>query len=104
MTAELRKVDGVASQGMGAEGKSKIANSYFIGKKLRRVVEYSGVAAAQAIAIGDESRDIDAAKEAGIAAGAVFWGYATATLLRSCEPTEIFAEFQEIPRCLLDHE
>ena len=99
----IRKALGAESAGMISHYECG-ASMFGKAAKFRRVVEHSGVAAAHAIAIGDESRDIDAAKEAGIAAGAVFWGYATATLLQSCEPTEIFAEFEEIPRCLLDHE
>ena len=69
--------------------------------KFKRALKRSGVPATRAIAIGDESRDIDAAKETGIAAGAVTWGYATAELLRSCQPTEMFTQVAEIPPRLL---
>jgi phosphoglycolate phosphatase len=71
-------------------------------RKFKRVLQRSGVPPSRAIAIGDESRDIDAAKVAGIAAGAVTWGYATAELLRSCGPAEIFTRIEEIPARLLD--
>jgi phosphoglycolate phosphatase len=65
--------------------------------KFKTVLKRSGIEAASAIAIGDESRDMEAAKTAGVAAGAVTWGYATSGLLRSCAPTEIFESLEEIP-------
>jgi phosphoglycolate phosphatase len=46
--------------------------------------------------IGDEARDIDAARAAGIASGAVAWGYADIESLRSRQPTEVFMTFDEI--------
>ena len=54
--------------------------------KFRRVVRRAGVAAAQAISIGDEVRDIEAARAAGIACGAVMWGYAAPDALRALGP------------------
>ncbi len=42
--------------------------------KLRRLLRETGVAPAQAIAIGDEVRAIEAARSVGVAAGAVAWG------------------------------
>src|SRR5262249_1618115 len=56
--------------------------------KFRHVVKRSGVA--PAIAIGDELRDIDAARAAGIACGAVTWGYADPTALRAQKPDHMF--------------
>jgi phosphoglycolate phosphatase len=70
-------------------------------RRFKRVLQRAGVPAARAIAIGDESRDIDAAKEAEIPAGAVTWGYATADLLRSCHPEEMFQTVDEISQRLL---
>lgn len=46
--------------------------------------------------IGDEARDIEAAREAGVAAGAVAWGYATPALLQSRELDAMFASLQDI--------
>jgi phosphoglycolate phosphatase len=65
--------------------------------KFRAVLRKAGVAPGQAIAIGDEARDIEAAGEAGIAAGAVTWGYATAGLLRGLGPSMVFDRMEEIP-------
>jgi phosphoglycolate phosphatase len=64
--------------------------------KFRAVLKSSGVAAAQAIAIGDEQRDIEAARAAGLAAGAVCWGSATEALLASCAPDELFRSLDEM--------
>ncbi|MFH5925291.1 HAD hydrolase-like protein [Roseomonas xinghualingensis] len=61
---------------------------------MRRVLRRTGLPAEAAIAIGDEARDIEAARKAGIASGAVAWGYATPELLRSRNPT-IFLERME---------
>ncbi|MEI9928367.1 MAG: HAD hydrolase-like protein [Sphingomonas sp.] len=36
-----------------------------------------GVPAAEALSIGDETRDVDAAREVGMRAGSVLWGYAS---------------------------
>src|SRR5579863_6478290 len=43
--------------------------------KLRRAVRRAGVQAKDVVAIGDEIRDIEAARAAGIACAAVTWGY-----------------------------
>jgi phosphoglycolate phosphatase len=58
--------------------------------KFRQVLRQTGVAAANAIAIGDETRDIEASRKAGIACGAVGWGYATPVLLRTHNPDHLF--------------
>jgi phosphoglycolate phosphatase len=68
--------------------------------KFRRVVRRAGVAPAQAIAIGDEARDIDAATAAGVASGAVTWGYATPALLESRAPTHVFRSIDEVRSAL----
>jgi phosphoglycolate phosphatase len=65
-------------------------------RKLRAVVTRSGVPAAKSICIGDETRDIEAAREAGIASGAVLWGYASRDVLQSFAPTVIFESMSDI--------
>ncbi len=64
--------------------------------KFRAVLEAAGVAATRAIAIGDEVRDVDAAAAAGIASGAVDWGYATRAALEARRPTVIFDDMAAI--------
>lgn len=65
-------------------------------RKFRRVVRDSKVPAGGILAIGDESRDIDAAREVGVAAGAVLWGYANPDLLVAMEPDHAFATPDDI--------
>jgi phosphoglycolate phosphatase len=69
--------------------------------KFRRVLRRSGVAPAQAIAIGDETRDIEAARAAGIACGAVTWGYAAPKALRAFRPDLVFDRMDDIARALV---
>lgn len=64
--------------------------------KFRTVVRRAGLGPAQAIGVGDEARDIDAARAAGIAAGAVTWGYATPDLLRSRAPSHVFRTMEDM--------
>jgi phosphoglycolate phosphatase len=70
------------------------------GPKLRAVLRSSGIPAAEAICIGDEIRDLEAAREAGLAFGAVTWGYTQPASLRAHGPEEVFESFEEIPRKL----
>jgi phosphoglycolate phosphatase len=72
--------------------------------KFRRMVKRAGLAPAQAIAIGDELRDMDAAATAGIAFGGVAWGYADPTALRARDPQMWFETVADIPRLLLSAE
>lgn len=65
-------------------------------RKIRSVLRRSGADPARAILIGDEARDIDAARAAGVASGAVAWGYADIESLRARGPTEIFMTIEEI--------
>jgi phosphoglycolate phosphatase len=64
--------------------------------KLRGVLRDSGIAAAEAICIGDEIRDLEAAHAEGIASGAVAWGYTHPEALRAHEPEEMFSSVDEI--------
>lgn len=64
--------------------------------KFKRVTKRSGVAPAETIAIGDEIRDIEAARSAGIACGLVSWGYADPSALRSHSPDFMFETMAEI--------
>ncbi len=65
-------------------------------EKFRKILKKSGIAASAAFAIGDETRDIEAAKNAHIACGAVAWGYAKVDILQSCAPQEVFFSVEEI--------
>lgn len=62
----------------------------------RRVLRRSGVPREQAICIGDEIRDLEAAHAEGIAFGAVSWGFTRAESLRAHAPAEVFATVDDI--------
>lgn len=65
-------------------------------RKLRQVVAAAGVPAAQVLCIGDETRDCDAARRAGLDFGAVSWGYADPQVLRACAPARLFTSVSEL--------
>ncbi len=69
--------------------------------KFRRVLKRAGISAAQTIAIGDETRDIEAARSTGIACGAVTWGYAAPQALRARGPDLVFERIEDIARRLV---
>ncbi|MGY4289230.1 phosphoglycolate phosphatase [Bradyrhizobium sp. LM2.7] len=64
--------------------------------KFRRVIRRAGVDPSHVIAIGDEVRDIEAARAVGIACGAVCWGYAAPAALRAREPDFLFHQIEDI--------
>jgi phosphoglycolate phosphatase len=64
--------------------------------KFRRVVKRAGVDPAGAIAIGDEVRDVEAARAAGIACGAVTWGYAAPETLHALGLDLVFERMEDI--------
>jgi len=68
--------------------------------KFKRILRRTGVAPAQAIAIGDEVRDIEAARAAGITCGAVTWGYAARVALEAARPDMMFERVGDIARRL----
>ena len=64
--------------------------------KFRRVIRRAGVSPENVISIGDEVRDIEAARAVGIACGAVSWGYAAPAALQALAPDYMFAQMGEI--------
>jgi phosphoglycolate phosphatase len=69
--------------------------------RLRRVVARSGVPAAGVLAVGDELRDLDAARACGVAFGAVSWGFTTRAALAARDPDFLFDSPADIERALL---
>ena len=65
--------------------------------KLRKVIDHTGVGRDETIYIGDEIRDLEAARLAGIAFGAVTWGYNSASALEAHGPDVILAAVDELP-------
>jgi phosphoglycolate phosphatase len=88
-----------AQLGAGAAHFSHFAcGASLFGKaaKFKRILRRTGVAPRQAIAIGDEVRDIEAARAAGIACGAVTWGYAAREALTAWKPDLVFERIEDI--------
>ncbi len=69
-------------------------------RKFRRVLKRAGVAPHQALSIGDETRDIEAARSVGLRTGAVLWGYANREALQRCRPDLIFENADAIVEAL----
>lgn len=69
--------------------------------KLRKVLHQSGIHPAQAIFIGDEIRDIEAARHAAIASGAVAWGFTDPDALRANSPDLLFTSVGEMLNTLV---
>ena len=64
--------------------------------KFRTIIKATSADPRRTIAIGDEVRDLEAARKAGVAAGAVGWGYATVDLLRAQRPDHLFLSMDDI--------
>ena len=69
--------------------------------KIRGVLRATTIDPRAALMIGDEARDIDAARQAGIDCAAVAWGYTDPAFLRSLEPTLFFERLADIAPALL---
>jgi phosphoglycolate phosphatase len=64
--------------------------------RFRRVARRLGVKPSDTICIGDEIRDIEAARAAGMDSGAVAWGYALPSALQAAGPTHLFNSIEEM--------
>jgi phosphoglycolate phosphatase len=71
---------------------------------LRRALRAAGVPAAHAISIGDEIRDLHAARAEKIAFGAVAWGFTSAGSLRAHAPDEMFEAMDDVVDTLVGPE
>lgn len=56
------------------------------GREIRRILRKEKLIPSDILYIGDETRDIEAAKETGLRMAAVTWGYNSAEALRALEP------------------
>lgn len=87
---------------LGPENAARIqvyaCGSSLFGKapKFRKVLKKLGVAPREALAIGDETRDVDSAREVGMRAGSVLWGYASEEVLKGLNPDVTFRTPQDI--------
>ena len=66
------------------------------GKALKRIIRAEHLERADVLYIGDELRDVEAAKKAGVAVAAVTWGFHTADLLRTGAPDIVVSKPNEL--------
>jgi phosphoglycolate phosphatase len=69
--------------------------------RFRRVIRRAKIEPARIIAIGDEVRDVEAARSVGISCGSVAWGYAAPRALRAMNPDFMFEHMDDIAANLL---
>ena len=69
--------------------------------KIRSVLRTSDMEPRATLLVGDEARDIEAARAAGIDSAAVAWGYADPVFLRSLSPTMFFERMDDIAPALI---
>ena len=65
-------------------------------RRFKAVLRAGGCGARDALCIGDELRDLDSARAAGVTFGAVTWGYTHGAALRAHRPEHVFETFEEI--------
>ncbi|GJD63574.1 Phosphoglycolate phosphatase [Methylobacterium frigidaeris] len=70
-------------------------------RRFRAVMRASGVSPTQVLCLGDELRDHDAATRAGLAFGAVAWGYTRAEALAAAGPAHLFPTPEAVAAALL---
>jgi len=66
--------------------------------RIRKVLKKTGVPSSEAIYIGDQVTDLEAARKENVAFGAVSWGYGTIESLREHFPEEEFDSVSAIKR------
>jgi len=87
---------------LGPENAARIdlfvCGSSLFGKaaKFRRVLKKMKMSPGEALAIGDETRDVDSAREVGMRCGSVLWGYAGEALLVEMKPDALFRTPEDI--------
>ncbi len=87
---------------LGAENMALIshfecgASLYGKKAKFKKILRRSGMNASDTLCIGDEIRDIQAARKANIATGVVAWGYTNVDALLALAPDEVFASVGDI--------
>ncbi|AZS82104.1 MULTISPECIES: HAD hydrolase-like protein [Achromobacter] len=68
--------------------------------KIDRLMRRHDVTPERFLLVGDEMRDIDAARKAGVRVGSVAWGYNHMDALRERKPDELFLTVADLPAIL----
>lgn len=90
--------------GAGAQSVSHFAcNASLFGKArhFRRLLRTTGLPPSAVLSIGDEVRDIEAARSVGIRTAAVTWGCAREGVLRAAKPDAVFHTVEELKTALI---
>lgn len=87
---EIKKLDTYFSGVYGGIGLFNKAAA------IRKVMRAKGLKAGECVYVGDESRDIDGAKRAGVPVISVGWGYNDPALLARKEPDALITKPQEL--------
>jgi phosphoglycolate phosphatase len=69
-------------------------------RRFRRLVRESGVPKEEVICVGDELRDLDAARAEGLCAAAVAWGYASRAAIEAHRPDALFESVEQLSQFL----
>ncbi|HSQ56908.1 MAG TPA: HAD-IA family hydrolase [Gemmata sp.] len=59
------------------------------GRALKRIIRVEGVNRSEVLYVGDEVRDVEAARKAGVTSAAVTWGFHSESLLRANAPDHL---------------
>jgi len=78
--------------GLGLSGKAR---------RLRRLARILELAPEELVLVADETRDVDAAREAGVSLVAVAWGYSTPEALGRAGATRIARDVEDLRNALL---
>ncbi len=70
--------------------------------KIRAVLKAANTAPQNAVYIGDETRDAEAARQAGTRFAAALWGYASIDALMACAPDFALDRVDQIPELFMD--
>jgi phosphoglycolate phosphatase len=70
-------------------------------RHFRSVIRKTRVDPQRVVGVGDETRDIEAARQVGITAAAVTWGFAPAGILQASGPDYLFSRFSDLQDFLL---
>ncbi|WP_312125260.1 HAD-IA family hydrolase [Brevundimonas sp.] len=87
-------------EGIEVDGLNCGASLHGKTNKFKKVLKQMGVDVKDAVSVGDEIRDIDAAKPIGLRSGAVSWGYTLPEALAKHNPTYLFADVADMRRIL----
>lgn len=68
--------------------------------KIDRLLQRHGTPPERFVLVGDEMRDIDAARKAGVRVGSVAWGYNHVDALRERGPDELILQVADLPAAL----